>query len=188
MKEPISSLSLEKERALVEKAKEDPEAFGTLYNIYLPKIYALVGYKVVTDRATIEDITSEIFMKAFGKLHTFEWQKVPFRAWLYQIARNHIIDWYRSQKNGKLSSIESLEESGWEISSSQDLADETQVKFQHEEVVKKMKTLSEKEQECLHLKFAMNFNNREIAGLTPYSESDVGTTIYRALKKLKKFL
>lgn len=79
------------ERVLVEAAKSDPAKFDALYEIHFERVYAFVASRV-RDRATAEDVTSEVFHKALANLASYEWRGVPFAAWLLRIAANGIVD------------------------------------------------------------------------------------------------
>ena len=79
------------ERFLVQAAQSDPEKFDELYELHFERVYAFVAGRV-RDRATAEDVTSEVFHKALANLRNFEWRGVPFAAWLLRIAANAIVD------------------------------------------------------------------------------------------------
>jgi RNA polymerase sigma-70 factor (ECF subfamily) len=79
------------ERVLVEAAQSDPLKFDALYELHFGRVYAYVAGRV-RDRATAEDVTSEVFHKALANLLSYEWRGVPFAAWLLRIAANAIID------------------------------------------------------------------------------------------------
>ena len=72
-------MELEQEKQLVGRAKNDPVAFGELYDRYYSRI---LGY-IIKRTANIElaqDITSEVFFKALNNLHKFHWRDIPFSA------------------------------------------------------------------------------------------------------------
>jgi len=82
---------------LVARAKEDPSAFGELYELHFQRMYRFV-YSRVQDRAVAEDVTSEVFMKALRSIGRYQDTGRPFSAWLYQIAVNAVADRYRAQR------------------------------------------------------------------------------------------
>src|SRR3989442_1710399 len=84
------------ERELVERAKEDPDAFGALYDRYFPQIYRF-AYSRVRDQSLAEDVTSEVFFKALRNIRRYTYSGHPFSSWLYQITLNAIADHYRGQ-------------------------------------------------------------------------------------------
>jgi RNA polymerase sigma-70 factor, ECF subfamily len=87
---PIGSGQVE-ERLLVEAAQSDPTNFDALYELHFERVYAFVASRV-RERATAEDVTSEVFHKALANLQSYEWRGVPFAAWLLRIASNAIVD------------------------------------------------------------------------------------------------
>src|SRR5919201_6071068 len=89
--------SREAERRLIERAKQDPTAFGELYDRYFHQIYRFV-YSRVKEQAGSEDVTSEVFIKALRGLPRYQDTGRPFSAWLYQIAVNAIADRYRARR------------------------------------------------------------------------------------------
>jgi RNA polymerase sigma-70 factor (ECF subfamily) len=82
------------ERALVEAAQADPSKFDVLYELHFGRIYFFIASRV-HDRATAEDLTSEVFHKALANLPNYEWRGAPFSAWLFRIASNAIVDHYK---------------------------------------------------------------------------------------------
>jgi len=86
---------LEDERNLVARAKGgESEAFGLLYDFYMPRIYRFILFKV-DRREEAEDLTHQTFLKAWESIEKYESRGYPFSSWLYRIARNNVIDQYR---------------------------------------------------------------------------------------------
>src|SRR5207253_7900370 len=79
------------EPRLVQAAQSDPAKFDALYELHFERVYAFAASRV-RDRATAEDVTSEVFHKALANLPSYEWRGVPFAAWLLRIAANAIVD------------------------------------------------------------------------------------------------
>jgi len=79
------------ERLLVEAAQKDPARFGELYEIHFERVYAFIARRV-RDRATVEDLTSDVFQKALAGLRSYQFRGVPFAAWLFRIAANAVAD------------------------------------------------------------------------------------------------
>ncbi len=76
--------------------QEDPTAFGALYEEYAPGIARFLGRKLAGRDEEVEDLTAEVFVKAYQKLGQYQARGRPFSAWLYRIARNHLIDHLRA--------------------------------------------------------------------------------------------
>src|SRR5216684_170063 len=84
------------ERLLIEAAQKDPGRFGELYEENFARVYAFIARRVL-NRQEAQDLTSEVFQRALGNLHRFEWRGAPFAAWLYRMAANAIADHYREK-------------------------------------------------------------------------------------------
>jgi len=81
---------------LVRQAKEgDTKAFSKIYDHYFTPVYRYTAMRVPQESA--EDLVADVFVKVWEKLYTYkERKKVPFGAWLFRIARNEVIDAYRT--------------------------------------------------------------------------------------------
>ena len=82
------------EHLLVQAAQSDPAKFDALYELYFHRVYYFLSARV-RDRATTEDLTSEVFHKALANLPNYEWRGAPFAAWLFRIASNALADQYK---------------------------------------------------------------------------------------------
>ena len=90
---------LENEQNLIRRAAAgDSEAFGVLYDQYHPQIYRFVFLKVSL-KEDAEDLTHQVFMNALEHMSGYRHQGFPFSSWLYRIARNAVIDHYRTRKD-----------------------------------------------------------------------------------------
>jgi RNA polymerase sigma-70 factor (ECF subfamily) len=91
-------LAQEELQQLVRKASSgDAGAFGKLYDLYLDTVYRYVYYKVGL-QAEAEDLTSQVFVKAWEAMPRYQWREIPFSHWLMRMARNAVIDHYRTAK------------------------------------------------------------------------------------------
>lgn len=83
---------------LVDRAKDgDGEAFARLYDRYVDQTFGYI-YRRVGHRQTAEDLTGDVFLRAFRRLNTFEWQGVDLGAWIMTIARNRVHDHFKSAR------------------------------------------------------------------------------------------
>ncbi len=162
----------------------DQAAFDELYQQYFAPIYRYIFFRVKSN-ADAEDLTQTVFLKAWRGLVKFQERGRPFSAWLYQIARHALIDYYRKHKNTQLT--QPLENYQW-------LADEQtaflpdvradQVRLS-EELRQLIQTLSPSQREVVTLKFVDGFSTQEIASLLNKRPIAVRALQYRALKALR---
>jgi RNA polymerase sigma-70 factor (ECF subfamily) len=73
------------------------DAFGDLYRLHLDAIYRYV-YSRVGESVEAENLTQATFLKAWRALGAYRPREVPFRSWLYRIAHNTVIDYYRTRQ------------------------------------------------------------------------------------------
>jgi len=91
---------------LIDIAKQgDADAYGELYERYAERVFRFL-YAHIRNRLDAEDLTEEVFLRAWRSLPGFQHQGVPFLAYLFRIARHALIDLYRrsSKSQGQVSS------------------------------------------------------------------------------------
>ena len=88
------------EKALVEQAKKDPQAFAALYDRFFRRIYTFV-YMQMNDESLAKDLTAATFEKGLRNISRYQWRNVSFAAWLYRIARNEIGQHRRRQRSNE---------------------------------------------------------------------------------------
>ncbi len=170
-----------KEQLLVEKAKNDPEAFAELYDIYFSKIFRYVSWRIGNNKES-EDIVSDIFIKALEKIDTFKPQKgATFSSWIFRIAHNTVVDHYRQNDKAKFVDIDDLPE----IESDEILPDEN---FERQELFKKLfqmiQELPSRQGEIITMRFFTGLKNKEIAKALNIEEKSVSSALCRGLKTL----
>lgn len=170
------------EEELVKKAQNgEADAFGRLYDTYLPKIYRFVFIKV-SRKQDAEDITHQVFLSAWQNIQTFRFQGFPFSSWLYKIAWNAVIDHYRTKKPEE--NIEFVAEDA--LSESSEFIKEIEIDFEIRIVKRELLKLEDDQQNVLIMKFVNELTNKEIAGVLGKSEGAIRVIQHRALKQLKK--
>ena len=91
------------EEEIIRETKEDLSGFAVLYEKYFKAVYRYCYKRVGLNKSLAEDITSETFVKAIENFDKFDYRGKPFVAWLYQIAHNLIVDYFRSKKEQNVS-------------------------------------------------------------------------------------
>lgn len=161
--------------------KGDTEAVGALYSASFDKIFRFIYYRV-GHVETAEDLTEEVFVKAFKGLHKVT-KTASFQSWLYQIARNTVIDYYRAKKE-----TVDLEEVENTLEYDSRVIDTLSLESDQKLVVQLLDQLLTEQRIVIKLKFFEGLSNREIAELLHKSEGAIRVIQYRALTKLKDLL
>ena len=176
----------EEEKALVEKAKRDPQAFGLLFEKYYDRIYLYILHRTA-DKDLSEDLTSETFFKALDKLWTFRWMSLPFSAWLYRIATNEVNGYYRKNKKIRRESLNNVEdEKSPESVNSFDKEESSEKVFV--QLHKAISSLKPKYQEVVVLRYFEEKSIKEISVILDKAEGTVKSLIHRALTKLENLI
>ena len=165
----------------VNQAISARETFAELYEQYMPKVFRYIQYKVSNIQLT-EDLTSTVFEKALVNFSRYSSDKAKFSTWVFSIARNVVIDYYRVQGRRQTAPLEEATEIA-----SQDLSPEEELlkSEEREKLQVCLAELSQEEKEIVRLKFGAELNNRQIAKMLGLSETNVGTKLYRAVRKLR---
>ncbi len=162
----------------------DTDAFGELYDLHLDAIYTFIYYQV-SDVQEAEDLAETVFLKAFEKLPDFRSEKsmINFQAWIYRIARNLVIDHYRTRKSVVTLNLELP-------LASKEPALEHQVQVR-EEVAKVLQALTGLEglfREVLTLRLINGLTYGETANTLGITQNYVRVIQFRALKQLREIL
>lgn len=180
-----NSAELELERRLIEAVKKNPDKFVDLYEKYHDQIYRYVYRRAGGDKDVTHDLVSQTFMDALSHVKSFTWQGYPFSSWLYKIAHNNVIKWYRKSGRNNYVPIEEARNVSDKQRGQQEVVDAVLAK---EQVDKIMTRLENDEREILRLKFLEGLSNIEIAEIMDLSVSNIGVKVFRTLKKAKGFL
>jgi len=155
--------------------------FGKIYDKYVEKIYRFIFIKV-SSKEVAEDLTSETFIrtwKSFEKGHEI---KNP-NAFIYRIAKNLTVDFYREKAKSPVISEDILQgaidpESGQE--------EKLQLSGDIEQVKKSLANIKDEYQDVIVWRYLDGLSVPEISQILDKSEDAVRVTIHRALKALKE--
>jgi RNA polymerase sigma-70 factor (ECF subfamily) len=177
-------MPLPNERQLVLQAQSgNSEAFGQLYDAYMERIYRFVYFRV-EDQQTAEDITSQVFLKAWSNLDRFSFNRTPYLAWLYTIAHNAVIDHYRTRKvTAALDDVQLSQQDHAEV-----VENEIDLTAEMKTIKEALQTLTDDQQKVLTLKFIEGMSNSEIARHLGKREGAIRALQMRGLQALAKQL
>lgn len=164
-----------KEILLISRAvRGDREALEQLVRLYYEKIYNYIFYRV-QDRTLAEDLTQDVFVKLTKSIHTYM-PTASFSAFLYRIARNTVIDHYRTAKR--------LDEIPETTPASDNLA-QTEARLDVQIVLQK---LPPKQRECMILYYLQELSYREISQILDIPIPTAKSRVQRGLAACKKLM
>lgn len=158
--------------------------FEHLYRRYLRPVYSFVAWRVA-NLAVAEDITSQVFEKAWRSFDGFDPSRASTSTWIFTIARNCVTDHFRRSGRDPVDATTTVEDHDMRAASVGDPLQELEAKEVSHMLGLALSALDQREQEIVALKFGSGMTNREISRLLGVTESNTGTILFRSLKKLK---
>lgn len=179
----LQKLASEEEQILA--AQKDSKNFRFLYEANYEAIFRFL-YRKANDEALAADLTAQTFIKALTNIQKFEYKGVPFSAWLYRIASNEFLKYYKKKKQIPVYSLE--EETAKKLTNfSEELADERQQE-RIDQLKKVLETLKTKDMQMIELRFFEDKSFKEIGFILETTESAAKMRTYRILEKIKKLV
>ncbi len=172
------------DKELVELAKVDKQAFGLLYERYLPKIYSYVFHRTGNTHDA-EDLTAKVFQRALGHISNYVDKGVPFQAWLYRIAHNLVANWHRDQGRRKIIALDDYVAHSLRSEAPDRVTEENQ---EQEQLMQAVRRLPEDRQQLLLLKFIEQMSNAEIGTIMGRTEGAIKSLYHRTLLALREDL
>jgi RNA polymerase sigma-70 factor (ECF subfamily) len=161
-------------------SQRDAEAFQALYETYLDIVYRYVYYKVGNGHLA-EDLTQQIFLKAWEAIHRYQWRELPFQHWLLRLARNAVIDYYRAVRPANPTLLDPIGE-----------GIDPEAELTHGEMVQMLqdavRQLPEEQREVIVLRFIEQMPHAEVARHLGKSTATVRVIQHRALQALRRLL
>jgi len=167
------------ENEIIEASKKDTVCFKPIYEHYHNRIINYVNYKI-NDLNISADITSNVFFKALTKLNTYKSSSAPFSAWLFKIAFNESMLYFRKTKSRRHVVID--EEFWGNIA---DELEEDRSEIFIRATVDVLKMLNKSEVELVELKYFERRSMREIAYILNMTEGNAKVRSHRIIKKIR---
>ena len=166
---------------LVTKAQNgDSQAFGLIYDLFFEGVYRYVFLKV--PKEDCEDVVSDIFLKAWKNIGQYRATEGVFRSWLFRLAHNMIVDYYRQRHD--TTTIEEMED---EV-----VTDDTTITVDRsldtDSLKKALTKISPLTGQAVVLRYIEDWSYADIADTMQISEGYARVLIHRGLKELKTAL
>ena len=186
------------DRQLDRARRGEPEALSALYRRFLPGVFGYIAARV-PDRATAEDLTSDVFLQMVESISRLRANdEASVAAWILQIARVTVAGYYRKREHQP--AFVSLEPRGWEeeesgasrvISDSNPNLDPVRSAEARDEwatVVKAINTLTEDQRQVLVGRLILGYDVATVARMLGKKANAVKALQFRALQRLHRVL
>lgn len=165
----------------VRMKKGDRKAAVKLYDELFPKAYGFF-FTRTGHREVAEDLSQDIFLKLAEKVGSFDEARGRFAVWFWQMARNMLVDHYRSKKEMTFSQFEEETVEAMAVHEMPDIDS----RLRYGKVQHFLRNLSEDEQELFELRYVAEMPYREIAELLEKSEGALRVAALRIKEKIQQ--
>lgn len=167
----------------IRKASEgDREAFASIYHRYFDDVYKFI-YWNTGSREEAEDLTEEVFYRVLKYIDRYEEKKASFKSWIFRIARNLVIDHFRSSSRRTRAELDERAEEG-----AGDFQEGLEAAEERREVRRALRILTEEQRQVVVMKYFLEMDNAEIAEVLGKREGAVNALHHRAIRRLQDFL
>ena len=172
---------MQDEESLVRRAQQqDKEAFAQLYEANFNKIYRYVVIRI-GNKTEAEDVAQQVFLNALRSISSFKWKGAPFSAWLFRIAHNLVVDYFRKEKKRATTP---LDESLASSDNNPQLMSEHRLDI--EQLISATKRLTGAQREVISLRFAGELSVAEVAKVMGKSQGAVKALQHSAIVALRR--
>jgi RNA polymerase sigma-70 factor (ECF subfamily) len=173
------------QQALLERAsRAEPAALGEVYDQYADRIYAYI-YRRVGQAEVAEDLTGQVFMRMLEAIRRGQGWRSSFSGWLYRIAHNLVIDYYR--RRGRVTLID-IDEATPIRATEGDPVRSTESLLNREQLRAALFQLTEEQAQVIALRFMEERSIAEVADLMDKTEGAIKALQYRAVLALRRVM
>ena len=178
---------------LIERARTgDRQAFEELYNRYVNVVFRFVLFRVDGDRALAEDLTSETFLRALRRIETYRDRVSDPGAWFVTIARNLILDHYKSSRvrlTSLVCDFASLSKDIWPLRRvDPPMATQVANRSAYDQLWDLVRQLTPEQREVVGLRFVADLPNERVAEVTGSTVGAIKAMQHRAVRRLAKLM
>ena len=174
---------MQDEESLIRRAQQcDQVALTQIYEENFDKIYRYIVLKI-GDRAEAEDMTQQVFLNALKSISSYKYKGMPFSSWLFRIAHNQVVDYYRKKKRSVTVPLDETIAAGYD-----NPGRETERKLEIEQMTQATKQLTKAQQEVISLRFAGELSIAEVAKVMKKSEGAIKALQHSAIVSLRKIM
>jgi RNA polymerase sigma-70 factor (ECF subfamily) len=181
---PVPITEWSEEQLLDAAVQFDEAALGEIYDRYEAKIFSYI-YRRVGDETQTEDLTAQVFMKMLQAIRDRKGWHSSFSGWLYRIAHNIVIDYYRQRDRRKDIALDDAPDL---VSERDNPMLSTELKMAAEQLRFAMRQLTEDQEEVLILRFMEGYSIGEVAVMMNKTEGAIKALQYRAVANLRGLL
>lgn len=168
---------------LLERARQyEPQALSEIYDRYAGPVYRYL-YRTLGDPAVAEDLTGEVFVKLLQQLRAARLSLERMEGWLYRVAHNLAMDWFRAQRKRPAVPLDE-----GVVSGDKSPAQLVEQRDLHQQLRNALRRLTADQQQVILLRFGEELKVAEVARLMGKSEGAVKVLQHRAVQRVRRLL
>jgi len=173
------------QQVVLERAiNADPVALGMLYDQYVDRIYSYI-YHRVGQAEVAEDLTGQVFMRVLEAVRTGKPWRSSFSGWLYRIAHNQVIDYYRRNKRATFVDVD---EATPIASTEGDPVRLAESRLASQYLREALTEITEEQAQVITLRFLDDLSIAEVASIMDKTEGAIKALQYRAVLALRRVM
>ncbi|NOZ70672.1 MAG: sigma-70 family RNA polymerase sigma factor [Chloroflexi bacterium] len=183
-KEPLSRPPPDEATLVARAARNDQDAIAALYDLYAPKIYSYI-YHRTSDQIVTEDLTGQVFLRMIEAVKAERAWHTSFSGWLYRIAHNLVVDYYRRRGRAIHTDIDESPNIPAHNSDPYKLAAAI---LDSDALVRAIGELTEEQAQVVTLRFLEGYNIAEVAEILGKTEGAIKALQYRGVASLRRIM
>lgn len=172
---------------LAYRLRTDAQVLGDIIERYEKKLSLYIGRKSNATADDRKDILQNIFIKVYKNIYDFD-TTLSFSSWIYRIAHNEMIDWYRKEKRRPHLSLEGSEYVLQTIAAEEGATEQAIRNEQKTALKQAIEALSDEYRDIVELRFFEEKSYDEIADILAIPPGTVAVRINRVKKRLHAIL
>lgn len=159
------------------------QQFTSYYNDTKNQVFNYFMVRLNFDRETAEDLLMDVVVKAYENFHKFDSKKASFKTWIFTMAHNHLVNFWRDNK--KTASLEGMEEEGI-FPAVTEINDEAEQHIENRKIQNVLSRMKEDEREVVILRYIQDLDYAEISKVLGKKEGAIRTQLSRSLKRFEE--
>ena len=170
------------------RARVDAEAFGELYDHYLPRIHGFLVRRL-GDRTAAEDVTAMVFERALGAVRRDDFRNDAFGGWLFRVAANAAVDHVRRSRRlvqlGRRAGDAGPDEDGEQLLGDERAARALDTAIDRDVLRRALAQVGQEHRRLLVLRYLVGLTTDELCALLGCSPATLAVRHHRALRAVR---
>ncbi|MFC2000618.1 sigma-70 family RNA polymerase sigma factor [Chloroflexota bacterium] len=166
----------------LEERRRKERLLAGLYEEYYDKIARYIFVRI-HNRSESEDLAGDVFLRALESLDSYQERGVPMHSWLFRIAHNRVVDYFRKQGKRKTVPLDTVE-----VADLMNVEETVERQWQVERVSQAMAQLTMAQRDVIALRFFSGLSSEEVGKILGKSSGAVREMQSAGVKSLRRLI